>query len=355
MSIRAVELYRYPADLKKPYHTSFGDLAFFDSVIAVIRTDEGVGAGESTAVPGYSWESPQDVWQFAVSHAPLLIGMSADEARSLLNPLVPKAPFGVTPLLSAVEEAAVPPSLHGELALAGILNVTEIREIPREVENLLAQGFHTIKFKIGFDVESDVRKTKLIQQCLKGRALLRLDANQHYTLDEARHFARAVSPEGIELLEQPFGSHDWDTMLRFSPESPLPLMLDESIYGPDDIRRAIDSRCAAFIKLKLCKAGSMENLCDQGRLVSSGGMKLVIGNGVATDIACRQELAASVRLAASGIAVAAGEMNGFLKLVNQTTESSPIFRNGNIMLNSGCPLPDTAELQAKATDWQIFR
>lgn len=354
MSIKAVELYRIPVALTQPYHTSFGDLPVFDAVVAVIHTDKGCGAGESTAVPGYSWESPDDVWQFVLTQAPLLIGMKTEEACRKLESFIPQSPFGVTPLLCALEEALSPPPDCGGIALAGILNVKKDEDLPEGVEKLLSQGFKTVKFKVGFHITEDIRRTQIVQACLAGRALLRLDANQHYTLEEARRFVQAVSPQGIELLEQPFDSHDWETMLRFAPECPLPLMLDESIYGPEDIVRAVDSRCASFIKLKICKAGGLSRLREQGRMVAEGGMKLVIGNGVATDISCRQEIRVAAELAASGIPVAAGEMNGFLKQKNNLTEAAPVMCEGRAMLRSGNILPDADLLKNTASAVRFF-
>lgn len=354
MSIKAVELYRLPIDLKQPYHTSFGDLPVFDAVVAIIRADEGIGAGESTAVPGYSWESPDDVWKFASAHAPSLVGMEIEEACRWLESFVAEAPFGVTPLLCAAEEAVSPSPEQGGLALAGILNVKEDNDLSDGVEALLSQGFKTVKFKVGFDIESDIRRTKIVQASLAGRALLRLDANQHYTLDEAYRFVKEVSPEGIELLEQPFASSDWETMFRFAPDCPLPLMLDESIYGPEDILRAIDARCASFIKLKICKAGGLAKLYEQGRMVGDGGMKLVIGNGVASDISCRQELRVSVELAASGVSVAAGEMNGFLKQKVQLTKGAPVLCDGLATLCPGSVIPECSILKNTASAVQFF-
>lgn len=229
-----------------------------------------------------------------------------------------------------------------------ILNTALEEEIPEYLERLLEEGFTTIKFKIGFDLDQDIRKIKLIQSLLQGRGQLRLDANQKYTLDQARRLVLEVTPDCIELLEQPFGSGDWEIMEAFAPNCPLPLMLDESIYDARSISRVLASGCAGYIKLKVMKSGGLAALREQARLVLNNGLKLVIGNGAATDISCAHELlvAREVKLET------AGEMNGYLKLLRPLIPDMLGFHRGRAVLKSGggLPDPDVLEQHAVASD-----
>lgn len=353
MVVKSVTVLRVPVPLTRPYHTSFGDLPIFDSVIARMETDEGIGWGESSAVPGYSWETPDDVWNFATAHAPALVGQSTDSVKEKLLTAAPSSPFGVTPLLCALEEASSGVR-RGSLPLAAILNTPDKKDIPADAEKLLEQGFQTIKFKIGFNLDEDIRRARLVLDSLNGRARLRLDANQHYTLEEARKFAASIDPEGVELLEQPFDSHNWDDMARLAQDCPLPLMLDESIYGREDIEKAASLRCCNYIKLKLCKSGGMEELLEQGLLAGGKGMKVVIGNGVATDISCRQEIAVASELKSRGVEVAAGEMNGFLKQKAQISPASIKMSGEEALVQNGPLQPDYDLLHNLATEEKVF-
>lgn len=354
MTVRSVTLFRAPLPLSRPYHTSFGDLPFFDAVIARVETVDGLGWGESTAVPGYSWETPDDVWNFALMHAPGLVGKSVSDGFALLQKKVAASPFGATPLLCALEEAHAGVK-GGSLPLAAILNVNDSEDIIPEVERLLAAGYQTIKFKIGFNVDEDIKRTRLALSAIENRAKLRLDANQHYSLADAGKFASSIPAENVELLEQPFAAHDWKSMAVFSADCPLPLMLDESIYGMEDIERAAGLNCCAYLKLKLCKAGSMEELLRQGLLVGKHGMKLVIGNGVATDISCRQEIAAAAMLANMGVTVAAGEMNGFLKQKSQLFPDSLAVSGENATIAFSAPNGNSSTLEKWTKEKKEFK
>ena len=79
-----------------------------------------------------------------------------------------------------------------------------------EVDRLLAEGFGTLKIKVGFDADEDARRVKRIQNAVAGRCRLRIDANQGYDREQGCAFAVALDPEGIELFEQPCAAGDWD-------------------------------------------------------------------------------------------------------------------------------------------------
>ena len=88
-------------------------------------------------------------------------------------------------------------------------------------------------------------------------------------------------------------------------------MLDESIFGLEDIERAADLGIASFIKLKLLKMGGLDRLADGLELIRAKGMEPVLGNGVASDIACWMEAAVAAKHIRN-----AGEFNGFLRPVS---------------------------------------
>ena len=88
------------------------------------------------------------------------------------------------------------------------------------------------------------------------------------------------------------------------------MMLDESIYGLDDIRRAAELKAARYIKVKLMKLGGLDRLAAAIDTIRDCGMEPVLGNGVACEIGCWMEACI-----ARGRINNAGEMNGFLKPV----------------------------------------
>ena len=122
----------------------------------------------------------------------------------------------------------------------------------------------------------------------RGRAKLRIDANQGYSPADGVRFASSLSPNSIELLEQPCHADDWEASAAIAKVSTVPLMLDEFIYGLEDIKRAA-ALGARFVKLKLMKMVSLTALAEGLTLIRDLGMEPVLGNGVASDLGCWME------------------------------------------------------------------
>ena len=241
------------------------------------------------------------------------------------------------PLLEVMERTEVP--------LLAIINAMEEDAIAAEIEARLQEGYGTLKVKVGFDADADAGRVRFIQDTVSGRALIRLDGNQGYCVEDAKKFAASLSPDGIELFEQPCPAGDWDAAVAVADVASVPMMLDESIYGPDDIERAAELNAADFIKLKLMKAGGLDALADGLKQIRGLGMTPVLGNGVASDPGCWMEACAARRLIDN-----AGEMNGFLKPETGIFASPLAVSNGSVVLEAGTPvLKPAAELSALAS------
>ena len=213
------------------------------------------------------------------------------------------------------------------MPILGLLHATERGAVREELAALLEGGYRTIKVKVGFGVEDDIRNVRTIQGEAAGRAAIRLDANQGYSADEACRFLDALDPAGIELFEQPCAAGDWAAHAAAVRVARVPMMLDESIYGLADIERAASERQADYVKVKLMKFVSLDALVASIARIRALGMRPVLGNGVANDLGCWMEAC----VAAESIDNA-GEMNGFLKPVGGLLAEPLRFADGQIEL-----------------------
>lgn len=337
MNLATVDLHLLKLPLQVPYKLAFGPVTAFDTVIAVAHDDAGnSGFGEATILTGYTPETIDDCWRTAQEIAGEIAGLDTAAAKELALARHHAAPFTVTAVVTAIEMLEGHPALAVErptpVPLLAILNATDDDGIAQEIERHVAAGYRTIKVKVGFDLESDLARTAFIQSRLQGRARIRLDGNQGYAPADGVAFASRVDPEGVELLEQPCPMGDWEAAVAVARAAAVPVMLDESIYGPDEIARAAELEAAQFIKLKLMKAGSLTRLADQLALIRRLGMTPVLGNGVASDPGCWMEAC----VARSHIDNA-GEMNGFLKPRASIFEIPMRVEDGAVVLEPGRP------------------
>ena len=321
--------------LAQPYRLVFGAIERFDTLIVEAMDHEHRrGLGEATVLTGYTDETIDDCWRVARAVAQELAGGDMGTARSRLAALAATHPFTATAFGTAVEmiEGGVVLQLaqSARVPLVGLLDAKDETAMASETERLLAAGYRTFKFKVGFDPAKDAARVKMAQRVVRGRAAIRIDANQGYTSEQAIAFVRALDPEGVELFEQPCSAGDWDSHRAVAKAATVPLMLDESIYGMADIEKAAALKCAAYIKVKLMKLGTLEALARAIGRIRELGMRPVLGNGVACDLGCWLEGLVAARHIDN-----AGEMNGFLKATTPLLAEPLVVRDGALQLEAG--------------------
>lgn len=333
--LERITLYRLRVPLVTPYRLAFGPVERFDTIVVECAARDGrTGLGEATVLTGYTDETIEDSWRAAREFAAQLVKLDSATAQRRVGQLVHERPFTATAFGSALEMLEGSPHLEIDhevpVPILALLNATAEEAMHSEFERLLAAGYRTIKVKIGFDVATDLAHVTAVQKITRGRASIRIDANQGYTAEEGIAFVTALDPADIELFEQPCAAGDWDAHLAVTRVSSVPMMLDESIYGLADIERAARFGAAAFIKVKLMKLGSLEALAQAIGRIRTLGMRPILGNGVACDLGCWMEACIAARHIDN-----AGEMNGFLKARAQLLSEPLELRGGALLLKPG--------------------
>jgi L-alanine-DL-glutamate epimerase-like enolase superfamily enzyme len=349
MNVECIDVRRLEIPLTRPYRLAFGVVAHYDTIIVDIRGDGGEhGFGEATLLTGYTDETIGDSYALACDVAHGLVGVDLAAARQRTTSLGARAPFVATAFRTALDMAEGHPLLAPQRAacvpILGLLQGADEAALRDAFEALLADGYRTVKIKVGFDVADDLRTLQTVQRVVGGRARLRVDANQGYTAAQAIAFIDGADIEGIELFEQPCAAGDWSAHAAAAvaaARTGLPLMLDESIYGIADIERAARERSCAYVKLKLMKFVGIDALVAAIARIRALGMTPVLGNGVACDVACWMEACVAAQHIDN-----AGEMNGFLKAAPMLFADPLECRRGEIVIRAGVPMLDGGAIAA---------
>jgi len=334
-AIESIELHRLRVPLVTPYRLAFGPIEHFDAIVVELVDAHGHrGFGEATVLTGYTDETIDGSWQLARELASAMVGTDREAASSALEAVAATHPFTATAFGTALEmlddSALLRVHEPTRVPLLGLLHADHEPAIATEFAALLAQGFGTIKVKVGFDVERDLARVRAVQKVVGSRARIRLDANQGYTAPQGIAFVRALDPAGIELFEQPCAAGDWESHLAVARAASVPMMLDESIYGLRDIERAAELGAASYVKVKLMKLVTMARLVRAIERIRALDMQPVLGNGVACDVGCWMEACVAARCIDN-----AGEMNGFLKPRDGLLRTPLAFKQGAIVLEPG--------------------
>jgi L-Ala-D/L-Glu epimerase len=341
--------------LTVPYKVSLRTFHHFDPLVVEMRdTDGRVAWGEAEIHEGYSHETPETGWAFCRRLAPSLIDCTPAQAIAKLDAGAESDPHAASILMSAAETLNDHPALRLSeplvVPLLAPVHSMALEKVDDEVAELLASGFRTLKVKVGFDVDADLRRLAAIQAVVDGRATLRLDANQAFSETQGRVFATILDPAGIELFEQPCDKEDWKANAAVASVSRVPVMLDESIYNLADIDRAAKINGVGFVKLKLKKLGGISRLIEGLQRIRDLGLEPVLGDGTATDIGGWLEGCVARTTIRN-----AGEMNGYLKLTTPLFTPGLPFADGALRLPAGYkPEVDRAAIARFTTTSERF-
>lgn len=333
--LERIALHRLSVPLLAPYRLAFGVVESYDTIIVdVMDADGRRGFGEATILTGYSDETIDESWSAARLFAEQLVASPSSSLEKEIAGFGARLPFAATGFGTALEmldDCDVLETLDDlRVPLVGLLSAKDETGLAKEFEDQFEGGYRTFKVKVGFDVENDSRHVRTVQRIVNGKGLIRIDANQGYTAEQGIAFVKSLDPADIELFEQPCAAGDWESHLAVVKQSPVPMMLDESITDLADIDKAAALQAARYIKLKLMKLITMRKLEDAISRIKSLGMIPVLGNGVACDIGCWMEACVAARHIDN-----AGEMNGHLKTGTQLLTGKLELNEGALRVKAG--------------------
>ena len=183
-------------------------------------------------------------------------------------------------------------------------------------------GFRMLKVKGGRDPEEDVRRIRSIQRALPHH-VLRLDADGAYNVQAAIDVARALDGR-IEMLEQPTPADDLNALCRVKENSPMPVLADQSVTGPESALEIASQQVSHGISVKLATCGGLR-CADQIDAIARAAK-------LATMVSCLIEpallIAAGLSFALSSPNVKYADLDGFLDLVDDPSLPSFELQEG---------------------------
>ena len=191
-----------------------------------------------------------------------------------------------------------------------------------------ASGFKAIKVKIGENPGEDIERLKAIRTAVGSGVMIRVDANEGYTPDEAVEVARVLDELSIELFEQPIKAGDVQGLRRIGISSRLPTVLDESVHVVDDLQEATAARAAHGANIKLMKCGGLLPARRIDEALASAGWSALVG---CTDES-RASMAAAAHFAAAGASIAWVDLDGHFDLEQDSFKGGLELREGELVL-----------------------
>lgn len=172
------------------------------------------------------------------------------------------------------------------------------------VDVKLREGHRAFKLKVGFGAARDLENVGAVRAQIGNSAGLMVDANQAWSLGEARHMAGALARFNIDWLEEPLRADApmarWQAL---SADSPVPLAAGENLIGMEAFEAVIEAGALAIVQPDVAKWGGI-----------SGCQRVVAKVRVAGLRYCPHYLGGGIGLLASAHLLAASRGDGLLEI-----------------------------------------
>jgi len=302
MKLTQARLWKYHLPLQKPVLLKGGPLAAREGLILQITDEQGRTAwGEAAPLPGFSREALTQAQIELQNQLPeLLSGEQNDEPLEVQfetifndNPIFyPSVCFALQAALLSLRAAQNKQSLaqalderfQTKIRINGFIQGARESAL-EQARKLLEYGYTSFKMKVGTDsLDTDIEKILAVSDILRGKALLRLDANQAWELNEALAFGRAVGLDVIEYIEEPL--KDINLIPEFYNQTLLPSALDESLRNMDFKKiRFIEGVDVLVLKPTLLGGiTTVQHLTSQAR---EAGLRVVISSSFESAVGLR--------------------------------------------------------------------
>ncbi len=372
VTLQRIDTWAYRVPLQRPVRTSFGTMQDRPAVLVRLTDDDGIqGYGEvfcnwpaagaehrarlilediAELVFAQTWTSAPEMFRTLSQQTEIKVLQTAEPGPfaqaiagldiALWDLMARKAEL---PLCRALNNAA---PLQTPAYASGI----QIDDGAQMIADARAAGFRAFKVKVGFDLASDGAKLRALQLSLRPGEKLMADANQAWTLSEAKTFVTAIQDIDLTWLEEPIRvdapKADWAALAKAAH---MPLAGGENLLGEFAFEAAINDDALGVIQPDAAKWGGVSGCYDVATRAIQAGRRY-----------CPHFLGAGIGLLASAHILAAAGGDGMLEidanpnpLRTKMLPGWPVVADGMVMIPNAPGLGMTPDLGTLA-DYQTF-
>ena len=107
---------------------------------------------------------------------------------------------------------------------------------------------------------------------------VRVDFNQGLAPEGALAHVRDVATFKPTFIEQPVRAHLFDLMVEIRNAIDVPLLADESVFGPEDATRAVREGICDGMSVKIMKSGGLRRAQEVARVAAANGLSAYGGD-----------------------------------------------------------------------------
>jgi len=270
MKIVKTEVFLYKIPMT-PFTIATGTMDFAQNVLIKIHTDQGIiGWGECSAFPMIVGETQSSCYQLAKDFAAFWKGKNPLDIEERLNELntiiagnyTAKSAFDLALYDIASQHAqqplyaflgGQPKAIESDLTIG----IDSPEAMSNQALEFKKKGVSMIKVKLGKKPADDIERIKQIRAAIGNDIILRIDANQGWSTQDALPVLTALSAYQIQFCEQPMHKYYDDFLPALCQNSPIKIMADESVFTHHDARKLIAQNACHYINIKFSKSGGI--------------------------------------------------------------------------------------------------
>ena len=146
-------------------------------------------------------------------------------------------------------------------------------ELVAEARGYVAEGFRSIKLKIGLDPETDLRHVRAVREAVGPAIALMVDANHAYDAATAIRLGRACEELGVRWFEEPVIPEDLEAYAEVARALDLPIAGGEAEFTRFGFRRLLEARAVDIIQPDLTATGGFTECQRIAALASAHGVR----------------------------------------------------------------------------------
>lgn len=303
MKISSVEAFpsRLPVRPELGIVSAAGAHLMSEYVIVAVRTDEGLaGFGEANVVPVWSGESRSSALA-AIREilAPAILGgdpLAVSALADAMDRALQGSPFTKAAVEMALLDLAgkiLGAPVHvllggarrpGRIPLKFSIGAFAPPEAARVAKAALELRLRAVKVKVGRNLAEDLARVEVVRSAVGPGVPIGVDANGGWTESEALAALPHLERYGVNVLEQPLRRGDFRGCARLRNRTSIPLLLDESVFTPQEALEAIRSEACDMISVYPGKNGGLRRSLEIAQMAAAAGLDCVIGSNLEWEI-----------------------------------------------------------------------
>lgn len=298
MTITEIEIYKYSIPMV-PFTIATGTMHYAQNIFIRVHTSEGItGVGECSAFPMIAAETQATCFEMAKDFARLWKGknpLSIDERLHELDLFTAgnytaKSAFDLALYDISAKHAKQPlyqflggqqKRIESDLTI-GIADPETMAETALSFKH---KGVNMIKVKLGKDVATDIERIKKIRNAIGDIIILRIDANQGWSFEDAVTALTSMGQYDIQFCEQPMRKWNDHLLPELCKISPIPIMADESMFTHHDAERIIRNNACHYINIKFAKSGGIREAIRINEIAEQHHIQCMLGGMLESRIA----------------------------------------------------------------------